>query len=174
MYIKESLNSPEHTSKDVKYQNFPDPPRTICVMGPTSCICPGPLQSSQQPQAYHSSASMYYMLGRQNRGGGLGGLQPPQFLTFTRGRFMQIIGCFIASHASPQSYFCSATTDYMYARHVIIYHSYLVRFPGLPAFTFRLHSYLCMQVIHCLEQCMCGSFNAHHTVNISARCNSTV
>ena len=49
MYIKESLNSPEHTSKDVKYQNFPDPPRTICVMGPTSCICPGPFQSSQQP-----------------------------------------------------------------------------------------------------------------------------
>ena len=33
--------------------------------------------------------------------GRLGGLQLPQFLTFARRRFVRIIGCSAASHASP-------------------------------------------------------------------------
>ena len=33
-----------------------------------------------------------------------GGLEPPQFLTLTRRRFTQIIGCFVASHASPPNH----------------------------------------------------------------------
>ena len=47
MSEKEPQKPPEHTSEQVKSQNFlgacaPDPPHTIYKRGPTFCICPGP------------------------------------------------------------------------------------------------------------------------------------
>ena len=62
------------------------------------------------------STILKWQMTRAVEPGGLGGgLAPPQFSTFTRGRFTWIIGCFVASHASPpppppQSSFCSAAT----------------------------------------------------------------
>ena len=57
MSEKEPQKPPEHTSEQVKSQNFlgacaPDPPHTIYKRGPTFCICPGPPQSSWRPWQY--------------------------------------------------------------------------------------------------------------------------
>ena len=71
-----------------------------------------------------------------------------EFLTFTHGCFVRIVGCFAASRASPpQSYFCSAVSDTYYL--VIAYHNYIV---------IAYHNYLV--IAYHFSKTFCGAITA--------------
>ena len=105
--------------------------------------------------AYCSIVFTSHKGGRTGWGGGAGEAKAPPI--FDR-RFVRIIGCFTASHASPpQLYFCSTTTDQSYC--VVTLCRFSRCFPLLWCST---------SLLHCSCSCTYGGMCTHMYVQFNS------